>query len=126
MTQALRAWTVLLGLVFTGLGIQWHVDPAVAAEGLGMVLQEGVGRSSQIGDVAAFFLTGGLCTLIGAVTRVGFWFYPPLMLVGFAVIGRVLAWLIHDAAFAGPMIVAEVVFAVSFFAANRWLPTGQH
>ena len=71
---------------------------------------DGIGRSSQIGDFAAFFLTLSACALIGLVTGRRVWFYPSALLLLLAAIGRLLAWAVHDAAFAASMVGVEVVF----------------
>ena len=40
-------------------------------------LLEGVGLSTQIGDLGSFFITVGAMTLIGAITTTRHWFYAP-------------------------------------------------
>ncbi|MEM9758933.1 MAG: hypothetical protein AAF933_06855 [Pseudomonadota bacterium] len=97
------------------------MNPETAAEGLGMALQDGVGRSSQIGDTAALFITTGSCALIGMASRQRVWFYPAAMLMCLTALGRLLAWLLHDAAFATELIAAELVFATIFLVASRKL-----
>jgi hypothetical protein len=125
MLKVLRAFVLLLSIVFIMAGIRWFVDPAGSSERLGMVLLDGVGRSSQIGDLSAFFLTAGICLLIGIITRRRVWFYPTIMMLGLAAVGRILAWLIHDAAFATPMIAVEVIFASLFLFASRKLASDE-
>lgn len=121
MLRVLRALVVFLSIIFIMAGIRWYVDPGGSAERLGMPLLEGVGKSSQIGDLSAFFLTAGICVLLGAITRRRIWFYPVVMMFGLAAVGRLLAWLVHDAAFATPMIAVEVVMAALFLFASRQL-----
>ncbi|MGB0266338.1 MAG: hypothetical protein ACPF9T_00650 [Pseudomonadales bacterium] len=65
--------------------------------------------SSQLGDLGAFFLTAGICLALALVTGRRFWFYPPAMLLLLTALGRMVAWLFHGAAFAGSMIVVELV-----------------
>ena len=37
------------------MGLRWLVDPSGAAAGIGMPVLDGLARSSQIGDLGAFF-----------------------------------------------------------------------
>ncbi len=120
-----RVMTVIVALpavLFIVMGLRWLVDPGGIAPELGLVLGDGVGRSSQVGDFAAFFLTMGVCILLGLVSGRRAWYYPPIMLLLLAAIGRILAWVLHDAAFAGGMIVFEVLVAILLFVASRSLP----
>ena len=110
----------LVAAVFMVLGAGWLIAPAVVAPRLGMTLQEAVGLSTQIGDLGSFFLTVGVCTLIAQVIGKRLWFHPAIMLLGLAALGRVVAWLFHDAALALDMIAVEAaVTALLVFAATR-------
>ena len=51
----------------------------------------------------------GLLILVGVTTLNRVWFYPPMMLLGLAATLRIVAWLVHGAAFAGSMIAVEVI-----------------
>ena len=120
MKKALRTMVALPGILFLILGLRWLVDPAGAGESLGMMLLVGTGLSTQIGDLAAFFLTMGLCILTAAATGKRAWLYAPVMLLGFAAMSRTVAWLFHDAAFAAQMIAVEVILSCLLaFAATR-------
>ena len=102
------------------LGMRWVVAPAGIAAELGMPLLEGVGLSTQIGDLGSFFFAGGLFVLIAVVTQKRTWFYAPALLLGFTALFRVLAWLLHDAAFTTDMILVEVILtAMLLFTASR-------
>jgi hypothetical protein len=119
MGKGLRIVVGAPAVVFLALGIGWLVVPAGVGPQLGMTLQEAVGLSTQIGDLASFFLTLGGCVLIALITGNRFWFYPPIMLLGFAAFGRVVAWFFHDAAFAYDMIAVEVAVAALLVFASR-------
>ncbi|MEM1434337.1 MAG: hypothetical protein AAGG11_09810 [Pseudomonadota bacterium] len=124
------AWTrrfftlivILPALLFTVVGLRWLVEPAGAASALGLALETGAGLSSQIADVSAFFLVAGLSILIAVVTRTRIWFYPPVMLLLIAAIGRVVAWLVHDAALVTQAIGFEIIVAILLLVASRILP----
>ena len=105
---------VILGLVVVLFGLQglgWVMDPATAAQGLGMPLLDEMGRSSQVGDFSAFFIFLSVAAIIGFVTRNRAWFLASALLLGLAAVGRTLAWALHDAPFATTFIVIEIVFA---------------
>jgi len=111
MNRILRALVALPGIFFVVMGLRWLVDPAGAAGDMDMELLDGIGRSTQIGDLATFFLALGMMILVGLITSPRRWFHvPALMLLG-AAIFRVLAWLLHDAALAGQLIAVELVVA---------------
>lgn len=118
--------TRLLGIGFTFLGIGWLVDPARAAAGLGMPLLDGIGRSTQIGDLSTFFLTAGATMLAGARPGYARLLYVPAALVGGAAITRTLAWAMHGAAFAGQFIAVEAVTGALLVAAARTLDAPSH
>ena len=120
MNKLLRFLIVLPGIFFTVVGLMWLTAPGSAAGALGMPLLDGVGRSTQIADLAVFFLAMGMMILLAAVSLQGRWFQvPALMLLG-AAIFRVLAWLVHDAALAVEPIALEVVVGcLLLFASSR-------
>lgn len=109
MNKVLRYLTLLPGVLFIGISLRWLIDPAGAAASIGMPLLDGIARSSQIGDLGAFFFAAGSMLLLGVITLQRAWFYGAAMLLGGAAIFRVLAWVMHDAALAVPLIAVEVI-----------------
>ena len=125
-TKRLFALIVMLpGLLFVTMGLRWLVDPAGIAPSLGLTLETGFGLSSQVGDLSAFFLVAGLSILIALITRTRSWYYPPVMLLLIAATGRLIAWLVHGAAFVPETIAFEVVVAALLLIASRYLPERQ-
>ena len=122
MNVALRAIVLLCGVLFIITGLRWLLAPAGVAPEFGLVLSTGVGLSSQIGDMSAFFLTLGVCILMGLITQRAIWYYPPIILLSLTAVGRLLAWLLHDAALAMNLITPEVIVALIFLIASRRLP----
>ena len=122
MNIALRAIVLLCGVLFIVTGLRWLLAPAGVAPEFGLVLSTGVGLSSQIGDMSAFFLTLGVCILMGLTTQRTIWYYPPIILLSLTAVGRVLAWLLHDAALATDLIAPEVIIALILMIASRRLP----
>ncbi|MGY8883876.1 MAG: hypothetical protein ACKVKD_10385 [Pseudomonadales bacterium] len=120
MNRLLRIIIAIPAIIFVMTGIGYILDPANTAAQFGMPLLEGLGRSTQIGTLAAFFFTAGFCVLLATTTGNRFWYYPAAMLTGLTAIFRVIAWLLHDATLATDQILPEVVFTFLFlYAANR-------
>ena len=120
MNKVLRVVVALPAILFIVMGLRWVVAPAGIAPEFGMPLLEGLGLSTQVGDLGAFFFCGGLFVLIGLITQKRSWFYAPALLLGFTAVFRVVAWLAHGAAFASSQIMVEVVLtALLLFAASR-------
>ena len=122
MNIALRAIVLLCGVLFIITGLRWLLAPAGVAPEFGLVLSTGVGLSSQMGDMSAFFLTLGVCILMGLITQRAIWYYPPIILLSLTAVGRLLAWLLHDAALAMNLITPEVIVALILLIASRRLP----
>ena len=123
MNIALRAIVLLCGVLFIVTGLRWLLAPAGVAPESGLALSTGVGLSSQIGDMSAFFLTLGVCILMGLATQRTLWYYPPIILLSLTAVGRILAWLLHDAALAMNLIAPEVIVALILLIASRRLAT---
>jgi len=119
MRSALRIVTVLMGAGFALQGVGWLVAPERAAATLGMPVLDGLARSTQIGDFAAFFLTLGVSILAGITSGRARLLYFPAALLGSAAFGRVVAWAVHGAAFATTFIVVETVASLILLAAAR-------
>ena len=109
MKNVLRIVAGLLGVLFLINGLQWIITPATIAEQLGMPLLEGVGLSTQIGDMGSFFITVGAMTLIGVITQTRHWFYAPSMLLLVAALYRTLSAALYGAPFVISAIAVEVV-----------------
>lgn len=122
MKMFCKIFLLLPAVLFISMGLRWLVDPGGVAPEMGMTLERGLGLSSQIGDLAGFFLTAGVCILLALVTGRRLWYYPPIMLLLLAATGRLIAWAVHEAAFAGSMIAVELGISTLLFAASRWLP----
>lgn len=118
----LKILVLLPAILFVYMGVSWLVSPGEVAATAGFALSQGLGLSSQIGDMTGFFLTLGSCMLIALISGRHYWYYPPMMLLGITAIGRLVAWLVHDAAFAGMLIGVEVTVFLILLLASRRLP----
>ena len=120
MKNVLRVIAGLAGTLFFLNGLQWIINPASVADSLGMPLLEGVGLSTQIGDLGSFFITVGAMTLIGAITTTRHWFYAPSMLLLVAALYRTLSTILYGAPFAMSAIVVEISIGLFLiFAGSR-------
>ena len=122
LNRILSLLVLLPAILFVVTGVRWLVAPAGVAPEFGLTLDHGVGLSSQVGDMSAFFLTLGLCMLTALVSRRRSWYYPAMLLLAITAIGRIIAWLFHDAALAIDLIAPEVVVATLLLIASRRLP----
>jgi hypothetical protein len=121
-----RVVTGIIGAFFLLQGVNWLVNPAAAAEALGMPLLEGMARSTQMGDIGAFFIALGVMSLLGAYRSNAQWLHAAALLIGTTAVMRTLAWALQGAAFATMPIAVEVVCtAVLLFAASRFAAAGE-
>ena len=121
MNKVLKILVLLPAILFLVTGLRWLVAPAGVAPMFGLTLDQGVGLSSQVGDMSAFFLTLATCLLIALISGRRSWYYPAIMLLSFTAIGRIVAWLVHDAALALDLIAPEVVVSIILLVASRRL-----
>ena len=122
MNRLLKLLVLLPAILFLVTGLRWLLAPAGVAPEFGLSLAQGVGLSSQVGDMSAFFLLLGICMLTALVTERRSWYYPPVILLLLTALGRILAWLLHDAALAVDLIAPEIVVSVILLVASRRLP----
>ena len=120
MDRILSVLVLLPAVLFLVTGLRWLIDPAGIAPEFGLVLGEGLGLSSQVGDMSGFFLTLGICMLVALVSGRSAWYDLPALLLMLTAVGRVIAWLLHDAALAS-QIGVEVVVAMILLVASRRL-----
>ena len=119
MKRALRIISILIGVGAFVTAMRFAFTPAAAAERLGMSVLEGVGASTQLGDIGGLFLA--VAVLVGLAQRPGQagLLIAPAILVGCAAVMRTLVFLTGHAPFAPGFIVPEAVMAGLLFAAAR-------
>ncbi len=115
MNKVLKIVVALLALVFASIGLRWLVAPEGVAAEFGMTLMEGLGLSSQIGDLGAFFLSLAIFILLALTSGRRFWYYPPIILLGLTAIMRTMAWMFHGASLAVDMIAVEIIACVVLY-----------
>ena len=122
LNTVLKVLVALPAVLFLVMGLRWLVDPAGIAPQMGLSLETGAGLSTQVGDLSAFMLLLGICMLCALVSGRRFWYYPPIILMLLAVVGRVVAWLFHDAALPASMVAPELIIPAILWLASRRLP----
>lgn len=119
MDKVFRGLAGLVGLFFVVSGLRWIIDPGGAATGLGLPLLDGLARSTQIGDLGAFFFAGGTLVLLGVWKQKAEWYLAPALLVGTAAVFRILATVVQGAELALPFIIIEAVMTAILLMAAR-------
>lgn len=119
MERILLILSGALSAVLLLAALRWVIDPEGAAAAIQMVLLEGPGRNSQIGDVGAFFFGMGGFAAYGVWKKRPEFLFSAAFLIGTAAVLRVLSGMIHDA----PTIWSAVVFEV--IAAAVWTVYGR-
>jgi len=104
-----RILACVVALLLGSLALGRLFDPATAAANLGMPLLDGIGRSTQVGDLTALFVSGSALCLLGAIRQETPWLYSAALILGSTALFRTTAWVFHGAAFATMSIVAELV-----------------
>lgn len=110
-----RLLAAVPGVLMLSNGLSLLVDPAGATRSLGMPLLDGVGRSTQLGDLTALFIATAIFVFTGAWRRNALWLCAAAVILSLAATFRVLAFLLHGAPFAAVFIAAEVVMAAWLF-----------
>ena len=105
----------LIGALMAATAAGWLLDPETAAGSLGMSYMDGIGRSTLVGEISAFFVFLVVMCIAGAVTRVGHYLRSAGLLLLLTAIFRTTAWALHGAEFATIFIVFEIVMAVLLF-----------
>jgi len=121
LNKVLKLLILLPAIFFIVTGVRWLVAPAGVAPMFELTLDEGIGLSSQVGDMAGFFLTLGSCILIALISGRQTWYYPAIMLLAITALGRIVAWLVHDASLPLDLIAPEIIIALILFVASRRL-----
>ena len=120
MSTPIRILVALPGLLMLVSALRWMVGPEAMANSLGMPLLDGIARSTQVGDLGAFFATAGVTILLGAWKQERTWLVCGAMLLGGAAVLRTLAWAAHGADLATEFIVPEIVMtAIVLFGAAK-------
>ena len=86
-----RVLATVPGFLMGMNAIGWLTRPEETAKGLGMPLLEGVGRSTQIGDLGALFVGTTILIFWGAIRSQVQWLYSAALFLGCAAVIRTIA-----------------------------------
>ena len=111
--------SILIGVLSLGTAMRFAFVPGRAAERLGMPLLEGVGASTQLGDIGALFLDVAVLVGVAQRPRQAGLLIAPAIMVGCVAVMRTFVFLTGHAPFAAQFIVLEAVMAGLLFAAAR-------
>ncbi len=103
------------------MALRWALDPEGAAAAIQMVLLEGPGRNSQIGDVGAFFFGMGGLSAYGVWKKQPAFLVSAAFLIGTAAVLRILSGITHDAPTIWSAVVFEAVVAAIWMSYGRKL-----
>jgi hypothetical protein len=119
MILVFRILTILIAVMMFGTAANWIIDPTAAAASLRMDLLTGMGASTQIGDISAFFLTASVATALAQRQGQAHWFYVGALLLGAAAVMRTAAFVAGHAPFGTEFILPEVVMTLILVGAAR-------
>ena len=119
MNTAIKLLVLLFGILFLVTGLRWLFMPAGIAPDFGWRWAQAL-VSVLVGDKRS---RPSASHFNGLTTQRSVWYYPPIMLLLLTAVGRVLAWLLHDAALATQLIALEVIVSLVLLFASRRLPS---
>ena len=121
MNRVVRILACLPAAYLLANAMAWVLNPARAAERIGMSLLDETARGAQIGITGTYFLIGAVVALVGAWKARPSWLFVAALLPGATAAMRLLAWGNHEAALATPSILAEAMMATVLLLAAWWL-----
>ena len=77
-----------------------------------MVYLEGLGRSTQIGDFSAFFISVSLFCIIGSIFKNTSFLFSAIIILSSAAIMRIVSWQLYEADFSGFSIGIEIISSI--------------
>ena len=119
MNKVINGLVWVIAVVFMLIGLRWAIAPAGVVAEFGMPLLDGLGRSTQIGDIGAIFIAGSSMVMIGMKSKNATWLYAPALLMATIAVMRTVAWGAHGATFATTQITVEVITTVLLIVAAK-------
>ena len=107
-----RLLSLIPGLIFLIQAYAWVTNPSKASNDLGMIYLEGIGRSTQIGDFSAFFISVSIFCLLGSIFKNISFLFAAVIVLSSAATMRIIAWQIYDADFAAIFIGVEIIASI--------------
>ena len=101
--------------------LMFILQPKTVTADLGMPLLEGVGLSTQLADLGAFFTFSALLIFYGVLKSNGEYLRIVALLLGLTAILRAVAWVVNDAALASTLIGAEILLVVWLWISAKYI-----
>jgi len=101
--------------------LMFILQPGTVTADLGMPLLEGVGLSTQLADLGAFFTFSALLIFYGVLKSKGQYLRIVALLLGLTALLRAVAWLVNDAALASTLIGAEILLVVWLWISAKYI-----
>lgn len=122
MRQIARILVVLVALFNILMGLNFLFNPAGAAANFALTPEGTQGLATLRADFSAFFLTGGLFALVGAVRTRADLLMVPLTLLSIAIVGRAIGLVMDGAPQTAypPMVVEAVMIAILLLARRQF------
>ena len=120
MRLVLRVLVAVVGVLAILLAAQFWLNPIAPAARLGLDPRGALGLATIRADMAGFFATAGVLSLIAAVRAEARLMTAPLLLVGIALAGRIVT--LVDQGFTpaqAPPMAVEAALVVLFALARR-------
>mgnify|MGYP001346134085 FL=1 len=123
MRLALRVIIGVAGVLGLLVAVRLWMAPAELAGQLGVSASGPLGLATIRADMGGFFAAGGVFALAAAIKARGGLLLPSVVLIGLALVGRVVAVAMNGfAPEMGPPMAVEAVLLVLFVAGWRMLP----
>jgi hypothetical protein len=117
----LRALVGVIGVLALLVAARLWIGPEAPAAALGLKADGLLGLATLRADVGGFFAAGGLFALAGAIRGEGRLLTPPAVLLGLALVGRLVTVAVdgYAAPMLPPMIIEAVLVAILLIARRR-------
>ena len=117
----LRALVGVIGVLALLVAARLWIGPEAPAAALGLKADGLLGLATLRADVGGFFAAGGLFALAGAIRGEGRLLTPPAVLLGLALVGRLVTVAVdgYAAPMLPPMIIEAVLAAILLIARRR-------
>ena len=120
-TTLFKIIAIVPGIPLLVNALLFIVQPSTVVADLGMPLLDGIGRSTQLADLGAFFAFSAVMTIYGVIKSQSELLRLAALLLGMTAVLRVLAWVAHGAGLATSLIAAEVVLVVWLVASAAYM-----
>ncbi|MBT3673011.1 MAG: hypothetical protein HOM90_10605 [Porticoccaceae bacterium] len=120
-TTLFKIIAIVPGIPLLANALLFIVQPSTVVADLGMPLLDGIGRSTQLADLGAFFAFSAVMIIYGVIKSQSELLRLAALLLGMTAVLRVLAWVAHGAGLATSLIAAEVVLVVWLVASAAYM-----